>query len=121
DLRKALQPAWQKTWSIINPTGASDVEATIHVEPGRPDIKHISIVPLRDSSVRLEIHRTSQPGFDPGGTIELRMENVHGQFDFDNGKVAMKDVNFLFHGAPVQFDSGEVMVEDSGRFALAVS
>jgi len=120
DLRKALQPAWQKTWSIINPTGASDVDATIHVEPGRPDSNHISIVPLRDSSVRLVIPRTPQPGFD-GGTFELRMENVHGRFDFDNGKVAMNDVNFLFHGAPVQFASGDVMVEDSGRFALAVS
>ena len=49
------------------------------------------------------------------------MENVRGRFDFDNGKVAMRDVNFFFHGAPVQFASGEVMVEDSGRFALAVS
>ncbi|HMF37330.1 MAG TPA: AsmA-like C-terminal region-containing protein, partial [Isosphaeraceae bacterium] len=121
DLRKALQPAWQKTWSIINPTGASDVEASIHVEPDRPDINHILIVPLRDSSVRLVIHRTPQPGFDPGGTFELRMENVHGRFDFDNGKVVMNDVNFLFHGAPVQFASGDVMVEDSGRFALVVS
>ena len=121
DLRKALQLAWQKTWSIINPTGASDVDATIHVEPGRPDSNHISIVPLRDSSVRLVIPRTPQPGFEPGGTFELRMENVHGRFDFDNGKVAMNDVNFLFHGAPVQFAAGNVMVEDSGRFALAVS
>ena len=49
------------------------------------------------------------------------MENVHGRFDFDNGKVVMNDVNFLFHDAPVQFASGDVMVEDSGRFALAVS
>ncbi len=121
DLRKSLQLAWQKTWSIINPTGASDVDATIHVEAGRPDSNHISIVPLRDSNVRLVIPRTPQPGFDRGGTFELRMENVHGRFDFDNGKVAMNDVNFHFHGAPVQFASGEVTVEDSGRFALAVS
>ncbi len=48
------------------------------------------------------------------------MENVHGLFDFDNGMVAMSDVNFLFHDAPVQFASGNVMVEDSGRFALDV-
>ena len=46
------------------------------------------------------------------------MENVRGRFDFDNGKVAMNDVTFLFHDAPVQFDSGDVVVEDSGRFAL---
>ncbi len=56
DLRKALQPAWQKTWSIINPTGASNVAATIHVEAGRPDSNRIRIEPLPDSSVRLEIH-----------------------------------------------------------------
>ena len=121
DLRKALQPAWQKTWSIINPTGASNVAATIHVESGRPDSNHIRIEPLPDSSVRLEIQRAPQPGFDPGGPLELRMENVQGRFDFDNGKVLMNDINFLFHGAPVQFASGDVVVEDSGRFALAAS
>jgi hypothetical protein len=119
DLRKALQPAWQKTWSIINPIGASDVDALIRVEPGRPEINHISITPRPESLVRLEIQRTPQPGIDPGGTLELRMENVLGRFDFDNGKVAMHDVNFLFHGAPVQFESGEVVVADSGQFALS--
>ena len=121
DLRKSLQPAWQKTWSIINPTGASDVEAAIHLETGKPDINHITIAPRPESSVRLEIHRQPQPGIDPGGVFELRMENVRGRFDFDNGKVAMHDVNFLFHGAPVQFRSGNVEVADSGRFALSAS
>jgi hypothetical protein len=121
DLRKALPPAWQKTWSTINPMGASDIEARVHVLPGRPDINHISIVPRPESSIRLEVHRAPQPGIDPGGTFELRMENVRGRFDFDNGKVVMHDVNFFFHGAPVQFASGDVVVEDSGRFALAVS
>jgi hypothetical protein len=121
DLRKALQPAWQKTWSIINPLGASNVEARIQVEPGRPDVNHIVIAPRPESTVRLEIHRQPQPGIDPGGTFELRMENVRGRFEFDNGKVVMRDVNFLFHGAPVQFSLGDVVVEDSGRFALAAS
>ncbi len=121
DLRKALPPAWQKTWSTINPMGASDIEARVHVVPGRPDVNHISIVPRPESSVRLEVHPAPQPGIDPGGTFELRMENVHGRFDFDNGKVVMRDVNFFFHSAPVQFASGDVVVEDSGRFALAVS
>ena len=31
-------------------------------------------------------------GADQGGTIELRMENVRGRFDFDNGKVSMRPV-----------------------------
>ena len=73
-------------------------------------------------AVRLVVHRAARSrAIDPGGTIELRMENVRGRFDFDNGKVVMHDVNFFFHGAPVQFASGDVVVEDSGRFALAVS
>ena len=67
------------------------------------------------------IDRTPLPGVDQGGTIELKMENVRGRFDFDNGKVKMSDVTFLFHDAPVQFESGDVFVEDSGRFALNVT
>jgi hypothetical protein len=122
-LRKSLQRAWQKTWAIINPTGASDIDATIHIEPGKPDKNHIAIFPRPESTVRLVIPRipATGNGADQGGTIELRMENVRGRFDFDNGKVSMRGVNFFFHGAPVRFASGEVMVEDSGRFALSAS
>jgi hypothetical protein len=120
-LRKSLQPAWQKTWAIINPTGSSDVDAWVHIEPGRPDINHISISPRPETTVRLVVPRTPPSAADLGGKIELRMENVRGRFDFDNGKVAMHDVNFLFHGAPVQFAGGAVTVEDSGRFDLAVT
>jgi hypothetical protein len=121
DLRKSLQPAWRKTWSIINPIGASDVDALIRVEPGRRDVNHIVITPRPESHVRLEIQRAPVPGVDHGGTLELRMENVQGRFDFDNGRVAMHDVHFLFHGAPVQFESGQVVVADSGQFALSAS
>ncbi|MGC8639009.1 MAG: AsmA-like C-terminal region-containing protein [Isosphaeraceae bacterium] len=121
NLRRALQPAWRKTWSIINPMGTSDVTAEIHVMPGQPEVNHITITPRQESSVKLVIDRTPMPGVDQGGTIELKMENVRGRFDFDNGKVQMSDVNFLFHDAPVQFESGDVVVEDSGRFALNAS
>ena len=48
------------------------------------------------------------------------MENVHGRFVFDNGKVTMNDVNFKFRGAPVQFSRGTVFLEDTGQFDLAV-
>ena len=124
ELRKALQPAWQKTWAIINPTGASDVDGDDPHRAGRPDVTHITIVPrARVGASGWWSRRPPSPasGLGQAGTIELRMENVRGRFDFDNGKVAMRDVNFFFHGAPVQFASGEVVVEDSGRFALAVS
>ncbi|QEH38454.1 AsmA family protein [Aquisphaera giovannonii] len=120
DLRRALQPAWRKTWAIIDPHGASDVDAVIHVEAGKPDLYHVAITPSakEESSVRLQIPRPAQPGADAGGTTELRMDDVRGRFEFDNGKVAMKGVTFLFHDAPVRFESGAVRVEDSGRFDL---
>ena len=122
DLRKALekQPGWQKAWSIINPLGTCDMGARIHVEPGHPDLYRIAIAPRPESSVRLVISCAPLPGVDQGGTIELKMENVRGRFDFDNGIVKMSEVKFLFHDAPVQFTSGDVVVEDSGRFALNV-
>jgi hypothetical protein len=36
---------------------------------------------------------------DPGGTAELRMDDVRGRFVFDNGMVTMNDVSVLFRGA----------------------
>ncbi len=89
--------------------------------PDQPDHTHIVIVPRPESNVRLEVMRTPQPGIDPGGMIELPMEDVHGRFVFDDGKVTMQDVNFKFRGAPVKFSRGTVFLEDSGRFDLAVS
>ena len=48
------------------------------------------------------------------------MEDVSGRFKFRNGPVDMEDVGFRFHEAPVQFERGRVIVENSGRFDLAV-
>ncbi len=122
ELRTALPRAWDKTWKTINPSGASDVEATVEVEPHKPDRTHIVIVPLPESSVRLEIARAPQPKhFDPGGMVELRMDDVRGRFVFDNGTVTMSDVSVQFRGAPVRCDHGTVFVEDSGRFDLSVT
>ena len=79
------------------------------------------IVPRPESNVRLEVTRSPQPGLDPGGMIELPMENVHGRFVFDDGKVTMNDVTFKFRGAPVNFSRGTVFLEDNGQFELAVN
>ncbi len=49
------------------------------------------------------------------------MENVHGRFVFDDGKVTMNDVNFKFRGAPVKFARGTVFLEDTGQFDLNVN
>ncbi len=120
ELRNALPPAWrERTWTTINPSGSCDVEAVVQVEPGVENT-HIVIVPRRESNVRLEINRSPQ-GTDPGGIIDLPLENVLGRFVFDNGLVTMTDVNFMFRGAPVRFDHGTVQVEDTGRFDLSVT
>jgi hypothetical protein len=121
ELREALPPAWRKSWMIINPSGSSDIEAEVHVAPGREDHTHIVITPRPESNVRLEVSRSPHPPLDPGGTIDLPMEDVRGRFVFDDGKVTMHDVNFHFRGAPVKFSRGTVFVEDTGRFELSVS
>jgi hypothetical protein len=120
ELRYALPSAWQKTWSTINPSGASDVDATVDVEPGKENT-HIVIAPRPESNVRLEVTRSPQPGIDPGGTVELRMEDVRGRFLFDNGVVTMNDVSVQFRGAPVRCSRGTVFVENTGRFGLSIS
>jgi hypothetical protein len=120
ELRTALPPAWrEKTWTTINPSGACDVDAVVHVEPGVENT-HIVIVPRRESNVRLEINRPTHAN-DPGGIIDLPLENVLGRFVFDNGLVTMTDVNFQFRGAPVRFVHGTVRVADSGQFDLSVA
>jgi hypothetical protein len=57
---------------------------------------------------------------DPGDTVELRLDDVHGRFVFDNGIVKMNDVMVQFRGAPVRFSHGTVFVENTGRFGLSV-
>jgi hypothetical protein len=121
ELREALPPGWRKSWPTINPSGASDVEAEVHVAPGRPEHTHIVIAPRPESNVRLEVTRSPQPPLDPGGTIDLPMEDVRGRFVFDDGRVTMHDVNFTFRGAPVNFSRGTLFLEDSGKFELNVS
>ena len=126
ELKDALPSAWKKSWPTINPSGASDVEALVNVAPDPADPTHavshthIVIVPRPESNVRLEVMRSPQPGIDPGGVIELPMEDVHGRFVFDDGRVTMHDVNFKFRGAPVKFSRGNVFLKDSGEFKLNV-
>jgi hypothetical protein len=120
-LRDALPPAWRKSWAYLDPTGSSDVDATIRVHPGKPDRYHLVIVPRPATDVRLHYSRAPKPAAgDRGGDFELRLEDVTGRFVFDNGPVDMQNVTFEFHGAPVRFDRGRVVVDDTGRFELGV-
>jgi hypothetical protein len=120
ELRDALQPAWRKSWDIINPDGSCNVDAVIAVEAHKPDHVVVAIAPLPGSQIRLVVPRSPGPGVEPDSTIELRMQDVLGSFRFVDGRVGMGDVKFTFHGAPVEFREGAVRVEDSGKFALKV-
>ncbi len=121
ELKDSLPPAWKKSWPTINPSGSCDVEAEVHVAPRQPDHTHIVIVPQRESNVRLEVTRAPQPGLDPGGTIELPMENVHGRFVFDDGKVTMQRREFQVPRRAGDVFSREVFLKDTGQFDLAVN
>jgi hypothetical protein len=122
ELRKALPDEWEMSWRTINPSGSCDIEsATVDVEPNHPDRTHIVVVPRPESNVRLVFTRAPQPNIDPGGVVELRLEDVRGRFVFDNGTVAMSDVGVQFRGAPVRFDHGKVFVADTGRFDLSIT
>lgn len=121
-LRESLPPAWGRTWSILNPTGTTDVAAHIALEPGRPDDYKVAITPKSNACVRLRL--TPAPGTQTAAKIDVielpDMEKITGAFVFDNGAVRMSDVGFTFRQAPVHFASGEVRLKDSGAFQLRV-
>jgi hypothetical protein len=119
-LHDALPPAWNKTWDMLEPYGSCNVDARIRVAPGQPDYYHLVIDPGATTGIRPQFQRLPRPGIDPGGKIEMRMEDVHGRFVFNNGTVLMNDVGFQFHDAPVSFARGTVRVENSGQFDLQV-
>ncbi len=123
-LRDALVPKpWQLTWATLNPTGASDVAATIAIEPGRPDRNRIEITPRKQAGVTLRFNPLQAPGAPPVRPLEMRMDDVTGRFVFDTATVpptTMTNVGFKFHMAPVRFARGQVDVKDNGAFALGV-
>src|SRR5262249_32471738 len=116
----SLPRAWQMSWGSLNPTGSSDVDATILVEPGKPGDYRLVITPGPSTSVKLTYNRDPRPGIDMGGKFELPMNDVRGTFIYHNGLVQMQDVGFTFYNAPVTFAAGTVRVENSGKFQLGV-
>jgi len=123
-LRDALPKPWQLTWEILNPTGASDIKATIHVEPGRKDRNRIEITPRKQTGVTLKFTPLPGPGGPPpAGPLEMRMGDVRGLFVYDTATeppTTMTDVGFVFERAPVRFARGNVDVKDTGQFGLGV-
>ena len=120
-LQSSLPKAWQKSWATLNPIGSCDADVKINLQPGKPDEYHLEIDPKPETLVQLKFSREPRGKTDPGGTFDLRMENVRGRFVYHNALVQMRDVGFVFHGTPVQFDNGTVKVEDSGEFHLRVA
>ncbi len=126
-LRDALPPAWKVTWETLNPTGASDIDATIEVDPRKPpkDREHyrIEVNPRPGTGVKLRFKPLVGAGAPPVGPVELPMDEVGGWFVYDTAKVphtSMEKVRFSFQRAPVTFDRGQVDVKDSGQFQLNV-
>ena len=121
-LRDSLPPAWGQSWSILNPQGSTDVDAHIVLKPGRPEDYKIRLRPGADASVSLKLRPA--PGTETAGGVKVieipAMEKVRGTFAYDNGVVAMDDVDFTFRQAPVHFARGRVTLEDSGAFSLGV-
>ncbi len=127
-LRDSLPLPWKKTWETLNPAGASDIDATIEVDPRKPpkDREHdrIVVVPRNGTSVKLRFKPLVGVGAPPVGPIELPMDDVAGTFVYDTAQVpptSMEKVEFKFQRAPVTFERGQVDVKDSGQFQLGVS
>jgi hypothetical protein len=127
-LRDALPTPWKVTWGTLNPSGASDIDATIDVDPLKPlatrDHDRIVIVPLAATGVKLRFNPLVGPGAPTvPSQIELRMDDVGGTFVYDTADTphtSMTDVHFTFQRAPVNFASGKVDVRDTGQFQLDV-
>ena len=123
-LRDALPRPWKLTWEILNPTGASDIDATIHVDPRGKDNNRIEITPRKQTGVTLRFNPLPNPGAPPSaGPLEMRMDDVTGLFVYDTATeppTTMTDVGFVFERAPVRFKRGNVDVKDSGAFGLGV-
>ncbi len=114
-LRQALPAEWKGPWSTLNPHGSSKVDATIRVEPGKPDHYHVEILPEPETRVNLVLDAAN------GRLAFPAMEGISGTFIYDDGTVTMREVHFQFHGSPVDFRGGAVKVGDGGRFAMRVS
>lgn len=124
-LRDALPKPWDLTWGTLNPTGASDVVATVAAEPGRKEHSRIEIRPRPQTGVALRFKPVEVPGGAPPAPLELRMGDVSGLFVYDTAadppSTTMSDVAFTFQRADVKFRQGTVNVKNSGEFRLGVS
>jgi 4-amino-4-deoxy-L-arabinose transferase-like glycosyltransferase len=127
-LLDALPTPWKVTWETLNPSGASDIDAEIRVDPRKSpqERQHdrIVIVPLKGTSVKLRFKPLVGAGAPPVASVELPMDDVAGMFVYDTAQVphtSMTNVGFSFQKAPVTFAQGEVDVKDNGQFNLGVS
>lgn len=124
-LRQALPPEWQATWSLLNPLGSSQVESHVvagYGDPNRPDSNWLRLTVRPEDEARVKLRITpapGTPGLGPDAVIELpAMQDVRGEFVFDNGLVTMTDVSFNFREAQTHVRTGQVRLEQSGQFDL---
>jgi hypothetical protein len=121
-LRRAMPPEWQTTWSLLNPSGKASLDARIRVE-GNENHARLAVRPDPGTSIRLKFTPAPVVPGDPSPPpLELpAMEGIDGAFVYDDGLVSMDDVSFQFRGSPVRFDHGSVKLEPDGRFGLSVA
>ncbi len=78
ELRNALRPSARQLWNELNPTGAADLRVDVIHQTGWQDPQiHVTGAPVQDSV-------SIQPRYFP-----YRLEKLHGQFDYQNGRVIL--------------------------------
>jgi hypothetical protein len=120
-LRDALPPEWQSTWSTLNPAGECRVVSRVRAQPGQPPTYHLEITPGPETRIRITLTPVGPDG-KTFTTVQLPpMEDIRGQFTFDDGRVHLSDVDFNFREAPVQVRNGSVVLSPTGQFRLDVT
>lgn len=122
-LRESLPQTWKATWGLLNPDGTSTVDAHVVAGwPGKPDRTWLKIQVAREDEARLKLRLLpvpGTPGSDLGKWIELpTMQDVRGQFIFDNGVVTLSQAAFAFREAQIECDRGRLHLRETGQFDL---
>ncbi len=119
-LKDALPPEWETTWKLLDPRGKASLDAEVDVDGPTENIV-LQVRPDPGTSVRLQFTPTSTvPGVDPKPLALPAMEEIGGNFIYDDGLLLMEDVSFSFRDSPVRFPVGSVLLEEGGRFQLGI-
>ena len=107
ELRDALRPSARQLWNEINPTGAVDLSVKVeHRTSWREPSIVVTAAPVKDIVA-------IQPRYFP-----YRLEKLSGEFDYENGRVVLKQLA-AEHGANTRLTArGHCEVDASGGWRL---